>query len=105
MVQVVERDFTKTGRMRNVSAADRAKLKGYLPFFSVDTKEEADALVELAIERGEFIRREEDGVLFESTLLYDQTIENLNLAGDRLAALHEELQGLTFRPGTETLDT
>lgn len=69
----------------------KKELQGRLPFYSVDTAEEAEALVALAVERGEFYRRE-DGVLIETTLLHEQTLENLELAGDRLAALHEELR-------------
>jgi hypothetical protein len=90
-VEVVERDFTPKGKMKPVSAADRKKLKGRLPFYSVDTKEEADALIEMALERGEFVRTD-DGRLMEVTLIYEQTLDNLYLAGDRLAAIHEELK-------------
>lgn len=77
--------------MRPVKQEARDPLKGYLPFYSVDTREEADALVELALERGEFFRQS-DGTIIESTLLVEQTLENLELAGERLAALHKELQ-------------
>lgn len=66
-------------------------MKGYLPFYSVDTKEEADALMALALERGEFYRQP-DGIILEMTLYSDQTLENLYLAGERLAALHVKIK-------------
>lgn len=72
--------------------AVKKALKGRLPLMSVDTAEEAEALIELAIERGELFRRE-DGALIETTLMYEQTLENLYLAGERLASLHKELTG------------
>lgn len=74
-----------------VSPEDKRRLEGHLPFYSVDTREEVDALIALALERGEFVRQA-DGGLVEMTLYNDQTIENLRLAGERLAALHEELR-------------
>jgi hypothetical protein len=92
-VEVVERDFTRSGKMmRSMSPEDRARVKGHLPFYSVDTREEADALIAAAVESGEFIRREEDGALFEATLLREQTVDNLDLAGERLAQLHAQLE-------------
>lgn len=88
---MVERDFhPKTGRMTSkISPEDKARIKGHLPFYSVDTQEEVDGIIQLALEQGEFVQRP-DGAIFESTLLYDQSLDNLYLAGDRLAALHEQ---------------
>lgn len=90
-MQVVERDFTPKGRMKPASKELQAQLKGYLPFYSVDTKEEADAILERAIEVGEIVRRD-DGALVEVTLAYEQTLENLELAGQRLWAIHQDLK-------------
>jgi hypothetical protein len=90
-VIVVERDFTPKGTMKPMSAADKKRLKGYLPFYSVDSWDEANVLIEAALERGEFLRQA-DGTIIEATLVYDQTLDNLHLAGDRLSALHEELK-------------
>ena len=95
-MEVVERDFAPNGHMkRKLSPADESRVKGKLPFYSVDTKAEADALVELAVETGEFFRREDD-TLIEVTLAYEQTLDNLRLAGERLAGLHAKL--LADRP-------
>lgn len=77
--------------MKPPDAETRRKLNGYLPFYSVDTREEADALVALAIEAGEFVQGP-NGEIIEVTLAYEQTLENLNLAGDRLAALHDQIR-------------
>lgn len=73
-----------TGKL---SKADQARVKGHLPFYSVDTEEEAAALIEAAIVAGEFFRRE-DGTIIEVTLAYDQTPENLQQAGKNLAHIH-----------------
>jgi hypothetical protein len=56
--------------------------KGFLPVYSVDSEDEARQLLVLACERnrdGEFVARE---------LVHDQTLENLDAFGDRLAAYH-----------------
>lgn len=89
-MQLVERAFTPDGEMKPMSRADKARVKGHLPFYSVDTMEEALALVELAVSEREFFRKP-DGTLIEVTLVLDQTVDNLTLAGQRLAALHERL--------------
>ena len=77
-----------TGKL---SKADQARIKGHLPFYSVDTVEEAEALIEAAIAAGEFFRRE-DGSIIEVTLAYDQTPDNLRLAGENLAAIHRKMR-------------
>lgn len=87
-MEVVERDFTRNGRMKvKVSPADEKRLKGHIPFYSVDTREEADALIEAAVAAGEFARTA-DGRLVEMTLYEEQTLDNLLLAGKRLADIH-----------------
>lgn len=80
---------------RRLSPADAARIVGHLPFYSVDTKAEADALTELAIEAGEF-RRLPSGEVVEARLAYEQTPANLIAAGEALAELHRRL--LAERP-------
>lgn len=88
---MVERDFTLDGRMKPITDKEiKRKLRGFLPFFSLDTREEVDAVIARAIEKGE-ISRQADGTLVEMTLLYEQTLENLELAGARLAYIAEEI--------------
>lgn len=86
---MVERDFATDGKMKPLPEEERKKLKGFLPFYSVDTKEEKNAVINLAIRRGEFIQHA-DGSLIEATLYREQTLENLYLAGERLEALRAE---------------
>lgn len=74
-----------------MSKEDEARIKGHLPFYSVDTREEVEALTKLALQRGEFFLQA-DGSIIEMTLLEEQTVDNLRLAGERLAALHAELR-------------
>lgn len=88
---MVERDFADDGSMLPMSRADKARVKGHLPFYSVDTREEADALTQLAIEEGEFVQQH-DGTLIEVTLVRQQTPARLALAGEHLAVLHERLR-------------
>lgn len=84
--------MTPKGTMsKRISPEDRKRIKGHLPFYSVDTIEEAEALIEAALACGEFARQK-DGTLIETTLMYDQTPENLAVASDRLAALHERIE-------------
>lgn len=81
--------MTPEGRMtRRISPEDQKRIKGHIPFYSVDTVEEAEALIEAALACGEFARKE-DGTLVETTLMYDQTPANLTEAGERLAAIHK----------------
>ena len=87
---MVERDFALDGSMKPMSHQDRQRVNGHLPFYSVDTKEEADALVALALERGEFFRKP-NGDIIEVTLAHEQTLDNLRQAGENLAALHKEI--------------
>jgi hypothetical protein len=89
-VKVVERDFTRDGKMKIIGQKDRKDLNGYLPFFSVDTREEADAVIAEALRVGE-LWRQADGTIVETTLLHEQTIENLRLAGERMAEIHQRL--------------
>jgi len=59
---------------------------GFLPVYSVDTKEEAQQLLVAACERnvdGEFVARE---------LAHEQTLDNLYSFGARLKAIHEAIQ-------------
>ncbi len=80
------------GRMKGITdPATKKRIKGHLPFYSVDTEEEAEALIEAAIREGEFFRRE-DGALIEVTLAYDQTPAKLGEAGDNLAAIHARMK-------------
>jgi len=56
---------------------------GRLPVFSVETEEEAEALIQLACStnyEGEYIAKE---------LAEEQTMENLQAFSDRLADIHE----------------
>jgi hypothetical protein len=87
---VVERDFTLKGTMKSVSPGDKRRLQGHLPFYSVDTREEADALIKLALETGEFTLGR-NGVIIETRLAQEQTLERLNEAGEALAVLHAAL--------------
>lgn len=86
---MLERSF-KNGKMtrgvENVIIGDDDDTSGYLPFYSVDTYEEVFGILKLALEAGEIVQK--DGRYYETTLMYDQTIENLTLAGERLAELH-----------------
>lgn len=87
----MERSFHANGRMKAMtSKADKARTKGHLPFFSCDTWEEADAVLEEAIRQGE-IARTPDGRLIEVRLAETQTIDILMDAGAALAAIHAEL--------------
>jgi hypothetical protein len=88
-VEVVERDFTKAGKMKQMNKEQRTKIKGFLPFYSVDTQEEVDAIIKLALEAGEFVQK--NGELYETTLIYNQSLDNLYLAGEKLAELHKKV--------------
>lgn len=88
---MVERDFTQRGEMRPASKEQRRALEGYLPFYSVDTREEADALVAAALDAGEFMQSYPGGPIIETTLAEEQTLDNLRQAGVNLMALHEKL--------------
>jgi predicted lactoylglutathione lyase len=91
-VQVVERDFYQNGKMKGITDEDTIRrIKGHLPMFSVDTVEEVEAVIDRALEVGELVRQS-DGGLVEMSLYSEQTIANLNLAGERLAAIHAELK-------------
>ena len=60
--------------------------QGFLPVFSVETEEEAVALLTMACPRnldGEWVARE---------LAEEQTLENLYAFGDRLRVLYEKLK-------------
>ncbi len=92
----MERDFTKKGTMKPVSREMASTLKGYLPFYSVDTREEADAIIFEALRCGEF-HMQYDGSIVEVTLLYEQSLENLDLAGERLAEIHERIKNATVQ--------
>lgn len=78
--------------MKPIPAAEHRDIKGFLPFYSVDTREEADALIEEALRTGEFARNDK-GELVEVALAYEQTPAGLIQAGDRLAALHLTMKG------------
>lgn len=76
--------------MKRLDSKEGKTLRGFLPFYSVDTREEADRLVEFALETGEFYRQA-DGSILEMTLYREQSIENLRLAGERLGELHRQI--------------
>ena len=78
--------------MKPVRKEYRDLLRGYLPFYSVDTRAEADALIQAALAAGEFYQPDPDGPIIEVTLAADQTLENLETAGKNLAALHEGMR-------------
>lgn len=80
-----------TREVERVVMGEGEDTSGFLPFYSVDTEEEVHTLIQLALEQGEFV--EKDGRIYETTLIYDQTLENLNLAGERLKELHEQWKG------------
>ncbi len=77
--------------MKGLCAADKKRTKGHLPFYSVDTMEEGEALIEEAIRGGEFVRQP-DGTLVEVTLAQFQSVASLSLAADRLAAIHWKMK-------------
>lgn len=88
---MVERDFTRTGKMKHkLPPEDARRIKGHLPFFSVDTQEEVDAVIAEALRVGEFARNGR-GDLVEVTLAYEQTPENLREAGRQLEEIHRRL--------------
>lgn len=70
--------------------ADEQRIKGRLPFFSVDTREEVNAVIREALAVGE-LAYNNAGQLVETTLAYEQTLDNLQLAGERLAEIHARL--------------
>lgn len=63
----------------------RSVPRGFLPVFSVDTKEEAENLITLAC------KRNMRGELVAPELAEDQTLENLQAFSDRLDKAHDFL--------------
>lgn len=63
--------------------------KGSLPIFSVDTEEEAKALLIMTC------KRSLDGKLYAPELAESQTLENLYAFGDRLRAAYRRMKSRT----------
>lgn len=71
---------------------------GYLPVFSVDTEEEAQALIVLACPR------DGDGHHYARELAQEQTLENLQAFSDRLAKYYDLMQENRGRRESATTD-
>lgn len=66
-------------------------VEGHLPFYSVDTREEAERITHLAIARGEFLVQR-DGSLVEARLRAEQSLEKLAEAGRYMAEIHRQIK-------------
>lgn len=86
----MERDFTDNGRMRPLDRDRQRALKGHLPLYSVDTREEATRLTHLAIAHGEFLVQR-DGSLVAHRLRNEQNLQNFQETTEALERLHKQV--------------